>query len=258
MKIPENRFKRALAERRLQIGLWSQLTTGISAEVLAGAGFDWLVIDTEHAPNDVASVLAQLQAMEGGTASAVVRVAWNDMVQIKRMLDIGAQTLLIPYVQTAQEAEQAVAFSRYPPLGVRGVATCHRANRYGRVHEYALRAADETCVLVQVETRLALDNIEAIAGVDGVDGLFFGPSDLAASMGHLGRPAHPEVQAAMIDGMRRCRDAGKPAGILTAVEADVRRFVEEGFVFVAVGSDIALLAREAETLAAKYRDAGDP
>ncbi len=253
MDIPRNEFKHALAEGRLQIGLWSQLCTALSAEVLGGAGFDWILIDTEHAPNEVPSVLLQLQAMNGARTSAVVRVGWNDAVQIKRMLDIGAQSLLIPYVQTVEEAERAVAACRYPPAGIRGVATCHRANRYGRVADYHAQAAGETCVLVQIETRTGLDSIEGIAASDGVDGLFFGPSDLAASLGYLGQPNHPEVQAAISEGMRRCRDAGKPAGILTAVEADVRRFIEEGFRFVAVGSDIALLARQAEALAAKYR-----
>src|SRR6266571_6742477 len=159
----ENLFKKAIREARPQIGLWCSSCSNVSAEVIAGAGFDWVLIDTEHAPNELPMVLGQLQAMVGGTAAAVVRPAWNDLVLLKRLLDVGAQNLLIPYVQTVEEARAAVAATRYPPAGIRGVAVLHRANRYGRVKDYLKRIGEEICVLVQIETRMALENIEAIA-----------------------------------------------------------------------------------------------
>ncbi len=253
MKLPGNSFKQALREERPQIGLWSSLCSNLSTEVIAGAGFDWVLIDTEHAPNELPLVFSQLQALSGGTAAPVVRPAWNDVVLIKRFLDIGVQNLLIPYVQNAAEARAAVASTRYPPSGVRGVAVLHRANQYGRVKDYLQRIHDELCVMLQIETRGALQEIEAIAALDGVDGLFIGPSDLAASLGHLGNFNHPEVRAAIEDAGRRIRKAGKAAGILTPIEADARHWLDEGFTFVAVGSDLGLLARGSEDLAAKFK-----
>ncbi len=253
MQIPVNLFKRALAERRLQIGLWSQLCSPIAAEVLAGAGLDWVVIDTEHAPNELPAVADQLRALDGGGTSPVVRVAWNDMVLVKRLLDIGAQTLLFPFVQSAEEAGQAVAYTRYPPRGVRGVAGTHRASRYGRIKGYHTRAHEEICVLVQVESRQAVDRIAAIAAVEGIDGVFIGPADLAASLGHLGELGHPEVQEAIATAQRTCEAAGKPIGILAAVEADARRFIDMGFAFVAVGSDLGILAAHSSAIAASFK-----
>src|SRR5436190_9696982 len=192
-QMPANKFKEAIRAGKPQIGLWSRLCSNIAAEVIAGSGFDWILIDTEHAPNEVPMVLSQLQAVAaGGTAAAVVRPAWNDLVLMKRLLDIGAQNLLVPYVQTAEEGRAAVAATRYPPKGVRGVAVMPRANRYGKVKNYLQKADDEICLIVQIETELALKNIEDIAAVDGIDSLFIGPSDLAASLGHIGNPAHPE------------------------------------------------------------------
>lgn len=255
MGVPVNGFKHALAERRLQIGLWSQLTSNIAAELLGRAGFDWIVIDTEHAPNELPSVLSQMQAMAVTNTAPVVRVAWNDLVLAKRALDIGAQNLLVPFVESEDDARRAVAHTRYPPHGVRGVATNHRANQFGRIADYLETAADEICVLVQIESRTGMDNLGAIAGVDGVDGIFVGPSDLAASLGHLGDSAHPDVQAAIAAIHQRATAAGKATGILAPVEADARRYIEMGFAFVAVGSDLALLARNAEALAAKYQTA---
>jgi 4-hydroxy-2-oxoheptanedioate aldolase len=252
MELPPNALKRAFREGRRQIGLWSQLTSPIAIEVLALSGFDFLVIDTEHAPNELPLVQAQLQAMALGTASPVVRVAWNDPVLFKRLLDVGAQTLLVPFVQDADEARRAVAATRYPPHGIRGVAVATRANRYGRVARYLERAHDEVAVLVQLETRTALENVESIAAVEGVDALFIGPSDLAASLGHVGDNAHPEVRAAIDNALRRIRATGKAAGILAPVEADARHYLELGCLFVAVGSDIGLLARQSEALAARF------
>ena len=255
MDIPTNQFKHAIARGELQIGLWSQLVTPIATEVVISAGFDFLVVDAEHAPNDVTTVVTQLQIIDPSPASAVVRVPWNDMVLIKRYLDIGAYSLLIPFVESVEEATKAVSYTRYPPDGVRGVATCHRANRFGRVADYLAKASEEICVLVQVETAKALENLEAIASVDGIDGVFIGPSDLAASMGHLGNPAHPDLQAAFSEVPSRLAASGKPAGILTPSEELARRYIELGFNWVAVGSDLALLANQTAALASKFKPA---
>ena len=214
-----------------------------------------MLLDTEHSPNEIPDLLSQLQAMELGTATAIVRPAWNDAVIIKRCLDIGAQTLLIPYVQNAEEAKAAVAATRYPPHGIRGVSVAARASRYGRVAGYLTKANDEICVLVQVETGQALAQIEAIAKVEGVDGVFIGPSDLAASLGHVGNPQHADVQAAMKNAVERLTAIGVPAGILTGNEDEARRYIDWGYLFVAVGSDVGLLAKGADTLAKKFKSA---
>src|SRR5690242_16124753 len=198
--LPPNVFKSALAQGQKQVGLWSSLCSNIAAEIISGSGFDWIVIDTEHAPNEIPGLLSQLQAMSRGTAEPVVRCAWNDTVLIKRILDIGARSLLVPFVQNADEARRAVAATRYPPRGIRGVSVAPRANLYGSVSGYHQSAHENTCVIVQVETQSALGQIEAIAQVEGVDGIFIGPSDLAADLGHLANPRHPEVQAAIADG----------------------------------------------------------
>lgn len=254
MELQRNAFKHALAQGKLQIGLWSSLCSAIGAEVIGDSGFDWILLDTEHSPNEIPGLLAQLQAIgRGGTATPIVRPAWNDMVLAKRCLDIGAQTLLFPYVQNAEEAHRAVASTRYPPEGVRGVAVASRASRYGRTPSYLTKANSEICVLVQVETRTALNELEAIAKVEGVDGIFIGPSDLAASLGHLGNPQHPEVQKAMQDAATRLKALGKPAGILTGNEEEVRRYIDWGYLFVAVGADVGLLARHADALAKKFK-----
>jgi 4-hydroxy-2-oxoheptanedioate aldolase len=253
MDLPVNDFKRAILAGRQQIGLWVSLANTYSAEIVAGSGFDWLVIDGEHSPNDPPSVLPQLQAVAPYPSEPVVRPAWNDTVLIKRYLDIGARSLLIPYVQDAAEATAAVAAIRYPPKGVRGVAGMTRASRYGRIDGYVKRAESELCLLVQIETRRGLDNLEAIARVDGVDGVFIGPSDLAAGLGHLGEPGNSEVQSAIKEAIARIRACGKPAGILATDEATTRRYIEWGTVFTAVGLDAMVLARESEKLAAKFR-----
>jgi len=253
MELPVNQFKRGIKAGKPQIGLWSSLSSHYSVEIIAGSGYDWLLLDTEHSPNDLENVVTQLQAASAYPTTAIVRPAWNDMVLIKRFLDVGVQTLLIPYVQTPQEAADAVAYTRYPLRGVRGVAGTTRATRFGRVKDYFKRAEEELCVLVQVETRLGLDNLEAIANTDGVDGVFIGPADLSAGLGHLGDMAHPEVKNAIDDAIRRIRKAGKAPGILTAVEAEARHYLEIGCLFVAVGADVGLLARESEKLCAKFK-----
>jgi 4-hydroxy-2-oxoheptanedioate aldolase len=253
MDLPQNAFKRALAAGQLQIGLWCSLASPIAAEIVADSGFDWLLIDSEHSPNEIPDLLAALQAVGRGTASPVVRPPWNDPVMIKRVLDIGAQTLLLPYVQNPEEARRAVAATRYPPAGIRGVTASGRAARYGRVKDYLKRADSEICVIAQVETRSALDELEAIATTDGIDAVFIGPADLAASLGHVGHPQHPEVQAALEDGVRRLTAISVPAGILTANEEEARRYINWGYRFVAVGVDIALLARGADALAQRFK-----
>jgi 4-hydroxy-2-oxoheptanedioate aldolase len=253
MELPPNAFKRALRAGKRQIGLWSTLSSSYTVETVAGAGFDWLLLDTEHSPSDLENLLTQLQAAAPYASHPIVRVPWNDMVTVKRVLDIGAQSLLIPYVQDADEARHAVAHTRYPPAGVRGVAGTTRATRFGRVMDYAKRAHEEICVLVQVETQSALKNIEAICAVDGVDGVFIGPADLHASMGYAGETANASVKPLIDDAIRRIRKAGKAPGILTPNEADARHWLECGALFVAVGSDAGILARGADALAAKFK-----
>jgi len=248
MDLPRNSFKHAIAAGKLQIGLWCSLCSNIAADIVRDSGFDWLLLDTEHSPNEISDLVGQLQAVSGGAATPIVRPAWNDIVLIKRCLDIGVQTLLVPYVQNA------VAAVRYPPRGVRGVAVASRASRYGRVTDYLKKADSEICLLVQVETRSALDQLEAIASVEGVDGVFIGPSDLSASLGHIGNPAHPEPQQAMQDAVTRLKKIGKPAGILTGNEDEIRRYISWGYTFVAVGSDIGLLGRGADMLAKKFKN----
>jgi 4-hydroxy-2-oxoheptanedioate aldolase len=253
MEMPVNALKRALKQGRAQIGLWSTLSSHIGAEVIAASGFDWVLFDTEHAPSDLLLVHQQLQAVQGSATSAVVRPAWNDPVLFKRLLDSGAQSFVVPFVQNADEARRAVASTRYPPRGIRGVATTTRANRYGRVKGYLQHADEEICVIVQIETRAAVAEIEAIAAVDGIDGLFIGPSDLAADLGHLGDNAHPEVKSAIASAVGRIRRTGKAAGILAPVEADAQHWLELGCTFVGVGSDTGLLARHSEALAARFK-----
>jgi 4-hydroxy-2-oxoheptanedioate aldolase len=253
MQLQRNTFKRALAEKRLQIGLWCSLTSNIAAEIVADSGFDWLLLDSEHAPNEIPGLLSQLQAVRHGPAAPVVRVAWNDLVLIKRTLDIGAQSLLVPLVDNAEQAQRAVRATRYPPVGNRGVAGGTRATNFGRVDNYLTTASEEICVVVQAETRGALDRIEEIAKVEGIDGVFIGPNDLAASLGHTGNTQHPEVQQAIQDAGRRLRAAGKAAGILAFPEEEARRYIGWGYSFVAVGGDVALLANGADALARKFK-----
>lgn len=253
MELPVNHFKRAITVGRPQIGLWCNFPTHFTVELLARSGFGWLLLDMEHSPSDMQSLHAQLMAMVGGSATPVVRPPWNDMVLIKRCLDVGAQTLLLPYVQTEAEARAAVAATRYPPDGVRGVASSTRAAGYGRIKDYLNIAHRELCLLVQIETRRSLENLEAIAKTEGIDGVFIGPNDLAADMGHRGNIAHPEVQTAIADAIRRIKACGKAPGILVG-EADGQRMLDLGAVFVAVGSDTGLLRVHAEALAHKFKN----
>jgi 4-hydroxy-2-oxoheptanedioate aldolase len=222
MQTPINPFKQALADKRAQIGLWLGLASPYSTEICAGAGFDWLLIDGEHAPNDIPTILAQLQVIAGYPAShAIARVPMGHghvgEALIKQYLDIGVQTLLVPMVDTPEQAAAVVRAARYPQAdgqgGIRGMAGA-RASRWGRYPNYAKEANAQVCLLVQAETQTALDNLDAIAATEGVDGVFIGPADLSASMGHVGNAAHPDVQAAIADGIARITRAGKAAGIL--------------------------------------------
>lgn len=256
MDLPLNSFKRAIASGRQQIGLWSSLANNVTVEILAGAGFDWLLLDCEHSPNEPLMVLSQLQAAEGGTAHPIVRPAWNDAVMLKRLLDLGTQTFLIPYVQNRAEAEQAVAAVRYPPRGMRGFASAARSSRYGRIADYHTRCEEEICVLVQVETQEGLDNLEAIAGVDGVDGVFIGPGDLSAALGYLGQPGHPDVNAVIDTTIDRIKACGKAPGILTGDGALARRYIERGCLFTAVGADTGILVRGAGELVKAFKQSG--
>jgi len=251
---PENLFKANLRAGKPQIGLWLGLANAYTAELCAGAGFDWLLIDGEHAPNDVRSILAQLQAVAAYGAHPVVRPPIGETYLIKQILDVGAQTLLIPMVETAEQAAGLVAAVRYPPKGVRGVGSgLARASRFNRAPNYLQTADDQVCLLVQVESRRGLDNIEAIAATDGVDGVFIGPSDLAAAFGHLGNPGHAEMQAAIEQGIARILAAGKAPGALIADEALSRRYLSQGALFMAVGTDVALLVKATESLAGRFK-----
>lgn len=259
MQTPANTFKQALRERRPQIGLWLGLASAYTAEICAGAGFDWVLIDGEHSPNDLRSTLAIAQALAGYPQThAVARVPMGHghvgQMLIKQYLDIGIQTVLVPMVDTAEQARELVRSMRYPPQGVRGMGAA-RGSRWGRYADYPQRANDEVCLLVQVETQQGLDNIEAIAAVDGVDGIFIGPSDLAASLGHIGQSSHPAVQQKIDDAIRRILAAGKAPGILTLDEALARHQLEIGGVFVAVGVDHNVLSRGVTQLAGKFKPA---
>lgn len=255
MPIRQNLFKAALKSgTRAQIGLWLGLANAYCAEICAGAGFDWLVIDGEHAPNDVRSVLAQLQAVAAYPVHPVVRPVAGDINLIKQLLDIGAQTLLVPMVESAAQAKQLVAAMRYPPAGIRGVGSAlARASDWNRRSGYLHEADAEMCLLVQIETRPGLENLEVIAAVEGVDGIFIGPADLSGALGHLGRPDHPEVQAAIDEAVRRIQACGRAAGILSASEPLARHYLSLGCKFVAVGVDTSLLARGTHDLARKFQ-----
>lgn len=253
-----NAFKAAIAAGRPQIGLWQALASPYSLEICAGAGFDWLLIDAEHAPNDIPLVLQQLQAAAPYPVEPVVRIPSADAVLVKQYLDIGARTLLIPMIESGEQAAAMAAACRYPPRGIRGVGSAiGRASRWNRTPDYLHRAEEEICLLVQVESVAGLKACAQIAATDGVDGVFVGPSDLAAALGHLGNPGHPEVQSAISGALETILASGKAAGLLAADEGLARRSLDAGASFVAVGTDITLLARGAEALAKKFKGQAD-
>jgi 4-hydroxy-2-oxoheptanedioate aldolase len=254
MDHPINTFKRALARGEHQTGLWMTLASHYATEAVSASNLDWLLLDMEHSPNEYDDILRQLQVIAGYRAHAVVRPVWNDPVAFKRLLDMGAQTLLVPYIQNAEEAKAAVSAMRYPPAGIRGVSAVTRATRFGRLPDYPSRGQDELCLLVQVESVEALAQIEAIADVDGVDGIFIGPGDLAASMGLIGQLKHPLLLAAIEEAIKKIRACGKAPGILTGDRDLAQRFIKGGSLFTAVGVDAALLARAADDLARSFAE----
>ena len=257
MQTPVNTFKAALAQPAAQIGLWLGLADPYAAELCATAGFDWLLVDGEHGPNDLRSMLAVLQAVAAYPAHPVVRVPQGDAALIKQVLEIGATTLLVPMVETAEQARQLVRATRYPPQGMRGVGSgLARSSRWSAYPRYLQDANDQVCLLVQVETAAALEQVEAIAAVDGVDGVFIGPADLSASMGYLGQPGHPSVRAAIEQALARILAAGKAPGILTLDEALARHYISLGCRFVAVGVEATMLAQATRALASRFKGDG--
>lgn len=254
MQLPVNHFKQALAQQQTQYGLWVGLVDPVCAEIAASSGFDWILIDGEHAPNDVRSILHQLQAAAPYATQVVARPVEGTPSIIKQLLDIGVQSLLIPMVETAEQAQMLASACRYPPKGIRGVGTAlSRAANWGRIPDYLHQADQEICLLVQVENRKGLDNLDEILKVDGIDGIFIGPADLAASLGHLGKPSHPDVAAAIESALKRIRQAGKAAGILSVDPKLARDYQAQGALFIAVGVDTVLLARSAAALAAEFK-----
>ena len=264
-RTPTNVFKQAMAERQTRLGLWLGLADAYSAEIIAGTGYDWLLVDGEHAPNDLRSMLHQLQAIASATSALppgaraphpVVRVPVGDASLIKQVLDLGAQTLLVPMVDTAEQAQQLVRATRYAPEGIRGMGSAlARSSRWQAYPDYVHEANAQVCLLVQAETVQAMEQLDAIAATQGVDGVFIGPADLSASMGHPGNPGHPDVQAAIHQGIARILQAGKAPGILATSEAQARTWLAAGAVFVAVGVDTMLLASAASDLLARFKAA---
>jgi 2-dehydro-3-deoxyglucarate aldolase len=247
-----NSFRRDLLAGKSLIGCWSSLANATTTEILGLAGFDWLLLDGEHAPNDVGTFIPQLMALKDSPSAPVVRPPWNDAVIIKRLLDAGFYNFLIPFVESEAEARAALAATHYPPAGSRGVSVAQRHNRYGTIANYLASVNDNVCVLVQVESAPGVAAIDAIAAVDGIDGIFVGPSDLAAALGHLGNAAHPDVQQAIRHVFTRAKAQGKPSGILAPVEADARRYLEWGATFVAVGSDLGLFRAATQGLRDRF------
>ena len=247
-----NSLRQRLAAGERLIGCWCSLGNAITTEVLGVAGFDWVLLDGEHSPNDVISFIPQLMALKDSASAPVVRPSSNNAVEIKRLLDAGFYNFLIPFIETGEEAQRAVAATRYPPQGFRGVSVSQRSNRFGTVPGYFEGINEQICVMVQIESRKGVAAAAEIAAVDGVDGLFIGPSDLAAGFGHLGNPAHPEVQEAMAQVFAAGKAHGKPIGILAPVEADARRYLAIGATFVAVGSDLGVFRAGTQALRDRY------
>jgi len=247
-----NSFKRDLRAGKKLIGCWSSLSSAITTEVLGVAGFDWILLDGEHSPNDVATFIPQLMALKDSASAPVVRPSSNNEVEIKRLLDAGFYNFLVPFVESVDEAKRAVSATRYPPQGIRGVSVSQRSNRYGTVPDYFKSINEHICVMVQIESRAGVAAARDIAALDGVDCIFVGPSDLAAGLGHLGNAGHPDVQAAIAAVFADAKACGKPTGILAPVEADARRYMAMGATFVAVGSDLGVFRGATQALRDKY------
>lgn len=252
-EVYKNSFKQKLKTKDIQVGLWSNLASNIVTEILSYAGFDWILFDTEHAPNDISTLISQLQAMKGSKTVPLVRPVWNDPLMIKKLLDIGFHNFIIPFVQNAEEAEKAVSAVRYPPRGTRGVSVGARGSSYGYAEDYWHKIEDHIGLVVQIETLEAVDNIEGIAGVDGVDAIFVGPSDLAASMGHLANPGHSEVQQKLKEIVEKCSSLNITVGILAGNGKDGERYIDMGYHFVGFGSDSGLLKNTSRNLAQSFK-----
>ena len=250
-----NSFRADLRAGKRLIGCWCSLANPITTEVLGVAGFDWILLDGEHSPNDPITFIPQLMALKDSPSAPVVRPSWNNPVELKRLLDGGFYNFLIPFVESADEARRAVAATRYPPQGFRGVSVSQRSNRFGTVAGYFEGVNDQICVMVQIESAKGVAAAAEIAAVDGVDGLFIGPSDLAAGLGHLGNASHPDVQAAMAQVFNAAKAAGKPIGTLAPVEADARRYMDMGATFVAVGSDLGVFRAGTQALRDRFMGA---
>lgn len=248
-----NTFRQDLIAGKLLIGCWTSLASPITAEVLGLADFDWLLLDGEHSPNDVTTFIPQLMALKDSASAPVVRPPVNEPVIVKRLLDAGFHNVLFPFVESADEARAAVASTRYPPAGIRGISVSQRNNRYGTVPDYFKTINDNIAVLVQIESRKGIDAVDAIAAVDGVDCVFIGPGDLSAALGHIGNPGHPEVQEVIAHLIKRSKAHGKPAGILAPAEADARRYIEWGATFVGVGSDLGVFRAATQALRDKFK-----
>ncbi len=253
-KLKSNTFKHAIGSGRRQVGIWNSLCSNIAAEAIAASGYDWALLDMEHSASDLRTVLSQLQAYEDGPTVPIVRPIWNDPVIVKSLLDMGAPGLLFPMIQSVEEAQAAVSATRYPPHGKRGVSMSQRGNRFGRIKDYFERVEEETCVIVQIETEEALSRVGEIAQVDGVDGVFFGPADLAADMGMLGQIASQELWARISEGARTARKAGAPAGTLVGDPGKALELLGADFAFVACSSDVNLMVKSADAQLAAIRE----
>ncbi len=249
-----NTFRADLIAKKRLIGCWCSLANPISTEVLGVAGFDWLLLDAEHSPNDVISLIPQLMALKDSVSAPVVRPPWNEPVIIKRLLDAGFYNFLIPFVESAEQARAAVAATRYPPQGIRGISVSQRNNRYGTVPNYFATINQNISVIVQIENRAGVDAVDEIAQVDGVDGILVGPGDLSAALGHLGNPGHPDVQKVIKHLFERIAANGKAGGTLAPAEADARRYMEWGATFVAVGSDLGVFRGATQALRDKFKE----
>lgn len=253
MKIQPNPFKTALAEAPPLLGIWSMLNASLGVEAIGASGFDWVLLDGEHSPLELADAISHLQVLAALNTIPMVRLANNDPILLKRYLDGGAATIMLPNIQSVEGAKAAVSAMHYPPAGTRGVAAMHRASRFGRTSDYLKTATDSLCLIVQLETPIAIDRLEEIAAVPGVDALFIGPSDLSATMGHLGAPDHPKVQEVILGALERAKRLAKPIGVLAANPEAAERFISAGFDFVSVANDLALLVQSADATAAHYR-----
>ena len=249
-----NHFRSDLIAKKRLIGCWCSLANPISTEVLGLAGFDWLLLDAEHSPNDVISLIPQLMALKDSVSAPIVRPPWNEPVIIKRLLDAGFYNFLIPFVESAELARAAVLSTRYPPEGIRGISVSQRNNRYGTVPNYFATINQNIAVIVQIESRAGIDAVDAIAEVDGVDCIFIGPGDLSAALGFIGQPSHPDVQSVIKHLVDRAAAHGKASGILAPAEADARRYLDWGVTFVSVGSDLGVFRGATQALRDKFKE----